>query len=102
MVYGRQEYFRWFATARLFLSDLPELKYFSAMRLLMHLLPYVIVQETQAMLSDFKDRYSKGEKKSRMILEALVFVAIRLLVFTFSFDAFIVKFRAAAEWASVV
>jgi len=102
MVYGGSEFCRWLATARLFLADLPELKYFSAMRLLMHLLPYVIVQESQAMLSDFKDRHSKGEKKRRMFLEALVFVAIRLVVFIFGFDAFIVKFRAAAEWASVV
>jgi len=102
IVYGKSDFRRWLATSRLFLANLPELKYFSAMRLLLHLLPYVIVQESQALLQDFKDRAGKGEKKSRMILEALVFVAIRLLVFVFGFDAFIVKFREAADWASVV
>mmetsp|Transcript_94431 Transcript_94431/g.182107 ORF Transcript_94431/g.182107 Transcript_94431/m.182107 type:complete len:345 (-) Transcript_94431:144-1178(-) len=101
ILYARSGFGRWFATARFFLGDLPELKYFSAMRLLQHLLPYVLMQESQALLQDFKDRYNKGEKMPRMILEALSFVAIRLVVLVFGFDAFIVKFRAASEWASV-
>jgi len=102
MYCGRSEFGRWLATARLFLISLPELKYFSAMRLMQHLLPYMIVQEFKAMIQDLKDRRMEGERAPRIVLEVVLFVLFRILIFIFGFDAFIVKFRTATEWASTV
>jgi len=102
MCCSRSEFGRWLATAQFFLISMPELKFFSAMRLLRHLLPYMIVQECKAMIQELKDRRMEGEGIPRLVLEIVLFVLFRLLIFIFGFDAFIVKFRTATAWASTV
>mmetsp|Transcript_36739 Transcript_36739/g.83122 ORF Transcript_36739/g.83122 Transcript_36739/m.83122 type:complete len:400 (-) Transcript_36739:114-1313(-) len=98
----RSRFVRWLCVARIFREVIPELKYFSAMRLLCHVTPYVALRELKSLVADMRDRASQGEKPLRNVLELVSFFVVRAVIFAFGFDAFVVRFRKVSTHVGVL
>jgi len=87
-------YSRWNAIARVFREELPPLQAFSAMRTLQYITPGVLTPEVQAQLA----RLQRGKARPlRKVVKLAWFIGLRLLYLFFGAEAFLVKFRLAAQ-----
>lgn len=89
-----QAFHRWDAVAELLSHCLPTLQSFSAMRVLQHLSPALLIPAIQKDL--LKLQRQRAPPVARLFCIGQ-FVVWRVIYLIFGFEAFIVKFRAAAE-----
>lgn len=94
---GKSDYSRWISVSSICWNVVPILSSFSSMKMLNYVTPTIFTQRINRFMESCNQAQEDGASPGSIILRVAGFILGHLLLGIFGFDAFMIKFEAAAS-----